>query len=211
MPGATAPRGNPTPAFRRYHLVVASLIESLAARMTPGEVRPAPDARRRAAVAVVLHDEQYPRVLLMKRVERAGDPWSGHISLPGGGYQAGDPDLLAAAIRETHEELGIQLAHTELLGSLAPLAPRTSGPALVEVTPFVFQVAAEPVAVCGPEALSAFWLPLELAISGALDGTYVYPGSSMTFPSWNYEGHVIWGLTRRILDDLIGCSRLTSE
>ncbi|MBS1119782.1 MAG: hydrolase [Deltaproteobacteria bacterium] len=171
---------------------------------------PPADGQRRAAVAAVLHDEPAgPRVLLMKRAERAGDPWSGHISLPGGGYQADDPDLLATAIRETHEELGIVLGPEQLVGSLSPLAPRTAGPTLVEVSPFVFRtrVALDPI--CGPEALAAFWLPLELAISGALDSSHVYArgGTTLTFPSWTYEGHVIWGLTRRILDDLVALAR----
>ncbi len=161
------------------------------------------DGVRRAAVAALLHDAPSPRVLLMKRVERAGDPWSGHISLPGGGYQTEDPDLLATAIRETHEELGIELSPDTLLGSLAPLGPRSAGPIPIQVTPFVFRCREPPRTVCGPEALDAFWLPLDAAIAGELDGTYVYPGSAMTFPSWNFEGHVIWGLTRRILDDLI--------
>ena len=177
-----------------------TLTDALAAQLLPGEVRPASDGRRRAAVAVVLHEAEAPRVLLMKRVERAGDPWSGHISLPGGGYQASDGDLRITAIRETREELGVELDAAHLLGHLAPQNPRSAGPNGIEVTPFVFAtpVALEPV--CGPEALAAFWLPLDLAASGALDGTYTYPASSVAFPSWTYEGHVIWGLTRRILD-----------
>jgi len=183
---------------------VSKLIEAIAARIPPGDAGPVADDRRRAAVAVVLHDAAEPRVLLMKRAERAGDPWSGHISLPGGGYQASDGDLRITAIRETREELGVDLSTARMLGSLAPLHPRTSGPTGIEVTPFVFatEVALEPV--CGPEALAAFWLPLELAASGALDGTYTYPATSVAFPSWTYEGHVIWGLTRRILDLVLG-------
>jgi len=186
---------------------VASLIDSLTARLSLGDVRPAADATRRAAVAVVLHGEPAPRVLLMKRAERAGDPWSGHISLPGGGYQASDGDLRVTAIRETHEELGIDLAGVRMLGSLAALHPRSSGPTGIEVTPLVFatDVALEPV--CGPEALAAFWLPLPLAASGALEGSYQVPGSQLTFPSWTYEGHVIWGLTRRILETLLELAR----
>ena len=184
-----------------------SLIESLAARLTLGDVRPAPDGTRRAAVAVVLHDEPAPRVLLMKRAERVGDPWSGHISLPGGGYQASDGDLRVTAIRETREELGVDLDGARLLGNLKTLHPRASGPTSIEVTPVVFvtSVALEPV--CGPEALAAFWLPIELAASGALDSRYQMPASQMTFPSWTYEGHVIWGLTRRILDMLLEVAR----
>jgi 8-oxo-dGTP pyrophosphatase MutT (NUDIX family) len=185
---------------------VAKLIEALAARLTLGEARPASDDRRRAAVAVVLHDAPSLRVLLMKRAERTGDPWSGHISLPGGGYQASDGDLRVTAIRETREELGLDLEGTRLLGRLEALHPRTSGPTGIEVTPFVFatEVALEPV--CGPEAIAAFWLPLELAASGALDSTYTYPASATAFPCWTYEGHVIWGLTRRILDLVLAAS-----
>lgn len=188
-----------------------SLIEQLADKLTPGESPSPLDGKRSAAVAVLLHDVTHaghdvpddPRVLLMKRAERVGDPWSGHISLPGGRHQSTDRDLLETAIRETREELSIDLDGARLLGHLPPLHPRTSGPLGIEVTPFVFvtQVAVEPSP--GPEALAAFWLPLATAASGALDGTYLYPNSSMTFPSWNYEGYVIWGLTWRILADLL--------
>ncbi len=179
---------------------MSSLIELLATRIRLGDVRPPPDGKKRAAVAVLLHGQ---RVLLMKRIEREGDPWSGHISLPGGGFHASDGDLLATAMRETHEELGIDLSGARLLGNLEPLHPRTSGPTGIQVTPFVFVTEAALEPVCGPEAVSAFWLPLELAASGALDSTYVYPNTQMTFPSWSYEGHVIWGLTWRILSSVL--------
>ena len=173
----------------------------------PAPVAPAPD-KRRAAVAALLHDEpEGPRVLLMKRVERAGDPWSGHISLPGGGYHPSDGSLLETAIRETREELGVELARARLLGSLPPLHPRSAGPYGIEVTPFVFATELAPEPVCGPEALSAFWLPLPVAASGSLDETYTYPNTDATFPSWRYDGHVIWGLTWRILGELLAAAR----
>ena len=191
---------------------VASWIDSLATRIAlaePEARRPPDDGRRRAAVAVLLHEEPAPRVLLMKRADRDGDPWSGHISLPGGGYQASDGDLLVTSIRETREELGIDLDGTRLLGSLEAIHPRLTGPNGIQVTPFVFATAAALEPVCGPEARAAFWLPIDLAASGALDGTYTYPSSQATFPSWNYEGHVIWGLTHRILQRLLELGRQT--
>jgi 8-oxo-dGTP pyrophosphatase MutT (NUDIX family) len=171
-------------------------------------VRPPDDGRKRAAVAALLHDEPAgPRVLLMKRTERVGDPWSGHISLPGGRHEARDPDLLATAIRETHEELGIDLAGARLLGSLRPLSPLSSGPFGMEVTPFVFVTHAAVEPQPGPEAESAFWLPIDLAVSGALDDTYTYPGTQRTFPSWRFESFTIWGLTFRILGDLFAAGQ----
>jgi len=196
---------------------VDRLAQRLAQRLAAGAAAAAADAAasgasgappRRAAVAAVLHDEpDGPRVLLMKRVERASDPWSGHISLPGGGYHASDSSLLETAIRETHEELGIELGSARVLGSLVPLHPRAAGPYGIEVTPFVFALDAAPEPVCGPEALSAFWLPLQLAASGTLDETYTYQNSQSTFPSWRYDGHVIWGLTWRILGELLAAGR----
>jgi 8-oxo-dGTP pyrophosphatase MutT (NUDIX family) len=184
---------------------VSLLLERLTQRVRPGaSLRPQDDGRKRAAVAAVLHDEPAgPRVLLMKRTERAGDPWSGHISLPGGRYDQRDEDLLATAIRETREELGIELAGARLLGNLPTLSPLSAGPNGMEVTPFVFATQ-EPVEPhVSAEAAAAFWLPIETAMSGALDDLYTYPGTDRQFPSWRFEGHVIWGLTFRILGELL--------
>ena len=184
---------------------MSPFIERLLTRLEAGTPsRPPDDGRKRAAVAALLHDEPPgPRVLLMKRTERAGDPWSGHISLPGGRLDPRDPDLLATAIRETHEELGIDLGGARLLGALRPLSPLSAGPFGMEVTPFVFVTHAAVEPTPGPEAESAFWLPIELAASGSLDETYTYPGTTRTFPSWRYERFTIWGLTWRILGDLL--------
>lgn len=187
---------------------VSALLDRLVNHLAPAPAPPKTTGRC-AAVACVLDDEPAgPRVLLMKRAERAGDPWSGHISLPGGGYHPDeDSDLLETAIRETREELGIDLAGARVLGNLPPLHPRTSGPAGIEVTPFVFHTTMALEPTCGPEALAAFWLPLDLAAGGHLDSTYEYPIASMKFPAWTYEGHVIWGLTWRILNDLLAVGK----
>lgn len=176
-------------------------ITSLPSRLTdPGAV-PAPlDGQRRAAVAVVLHGYD---LLLMKRTERASDPWSGHVSLPGGRYEAADGHLLATAIRETREELHVELAQAELLGSLPTLHPISAGPRGMEVTPFVFAVPSRPSVRTSAEAEAVFWLPLTEVVAGRLDGTYLHPESSMSFPSWQYDGYTVWGLTMRIVHELL--------
>jgi 8-oxo-dGTP pyrophosphatase MutT (NUDIX family) len=187
---------------------MSPFIERLLGRLPARDTVPPDDDRKRAAVAAVIHDASSgPRVLLMKRTERTGDPWSGHISLPGGGFHPPDADLLATATRETLEELGIDLSAARYLGPLPPLSPLSSGPMGIEVSPFVFVTTDILEAKLGPEAFAAFWLPLELAASGALDGTYTYPGTERTFPSWSYEGHTIWGLTWRILSDLLAAAK----
>ena len=56
-----------------------------------------------------------PEVLFIKRSARQGDRWSGHVALPGGRRDPTDKDDVAAAVRETREEVGLDLAAPECL------------------------------------------------------------------------------------------------
>src|SRR5258706_13265424 len=93
-------------------------------RVRSALVAPANDLEqaRRAAVALVLSpslaDAPALSLLLVRRAERDGDPWSGHMALPGGHAHPSDVDLLHTARRETLEEVGIDLTDAELLGRL---------------------------------------------------------------------------------------------
>lgn len=174
-----------------------SLVERLAARLALTETTPPRDDARRAAVAAVIDADD--RVLLMKRTERTGDPWSGHVSLPGGRYELADGDLLATAIRETREELDVDLAAARTLGNLPALHPMNAGKHGIEVTPFVFAATGPLAPRTGDEAAAVFWLPLPLAAAGTYDATYEYAPAHLMLPSWAFETHTIWGLTLRIL------------
>ena len=143
----------------------------------------------------------------MRRVEHDDDPWSGQISLPGGGREQEDPDLLATAVRETCEEVGIDLArHGRVLGRLTPIQARAKGRLLaMDVSPFVFELTAEVEPVVGEEAREAFWFPLDAALRGELDHAFAYDNDGVTheLPSWRFEGHVVWGMTHRIVSTLL--------
>src|SRR5215467_6106120 len=94
----------------------------LAAR-TDADAPPEPEARE-AAVAIILRaSARGPRstdVLFIRRAEKSGDPWSGHMAFPGGHRDPEDRTLLDASIRETDEEIGVQLDRaTHYIGSLA--------------------------------------------------------------------------------------------
>lgn len=187
-------------------------VEAMATRLLPGPGEAPPtDGRRRAAVAALLHlRDDGPAVLLMKRAERKGDPWSGHVSLPGGRHEPGDADLRATAMRESAEELGLALAtDARYLGRLPELHPRTAGPAGMEVSPFVFTCTTPPPLVLGAEATATCWLPMARVAAGHLDDTYDYPGppAPMRFPCWRFEDFTVWGLTMRILGELLEAGR----
>lgn len=180
-------------------------LERLAARGTPAET---PHDGPHAAVAVVLRaGEAGPEALLMQRVARPGDRWSGQVSLPGGRAEPEDPDLRATAVRETHEEVGVDLdAGARLVARLDRFQALARGKHVdLWITPFVFEATAPLEPTTGPEASAVFWLPLREAASCALDDHYRYAkgGLVLSLPSWRYDGRVVWGMTWRVLTGLL--------
>jgi ADP-ribose pyrophosphatase YjhB (NUDIX family) len=96
--------------------------------------------RRRAAVAVVLHDAgPSPEILFIERAERFGDPWSGQMAFPGGRVDPGDATARAAAERETLEEVGLDLAGAELLGRLGDVDAGVRVVAPLVLSAFVYR------------------------------------------------------------------------
>lgn len=159
---------------------------------------------RRAAVSVVL--DPGGAVLLARRASRAGDPWSGQVSLPGGMAQAGDGSLLGTALRETREEVGVDLAGAPVLGALDEVGARPrSGLRPLAVSPFVFALPARPEARAGPELARVFWLPLGDAAQGSLDSRMrlAVLGLTLSLACWRCQGEVVWGLTYCVLRGLV--------
>jgi 8-oxo-dGTP pyrophosphatase MutT (NUDIX family) len=144
-------------------------------------------------------------VLLIRRADRAGDPWSGHMGLPGGRLDAGDRDLLATAIRETREEIGVTLQPASLLGVLDDVSPKTPLPRPVVVRPFIFALAERPALSPNAEVALTLWVPLEdLRREGVYrEALLRIRGEDRSFPAYHLGPHVVWGLTERILTPLL--------
>jgi 8-oxo-dGTP pyrophosphatase MutT (NUDIX family) len=160
-----------------------------------------------AAVAIVHAIEPEESVLLIRRAERADDPWSGHWSFPGGGREPEDPDLLHTALRELEEECGIRLGPEHSEASLPPtLAGRRVG-RFVLVAPFLFRVACELPLILDPrEAVEAMWTPLKLLRDPARHAVQCVPGQpkETQFPAIELNGVPLWGFTYRLLADWLG-------
>ena len=160
-----------------------------------------------AAVAVILHDgDDGLETLFIHRAVRAGDTWSGQIAFPGGRREPTDPDLLATALRETREEIGVDLSRAERLGVLDDLYPRTPVLPPVVVRPFVFALTAQPTIVINPEVQAAFWVPFRALQAPGVRGTITvdHPGiSRQALPAYTIGGRTIWGMSERILTPLI--------
>ncbi|MGE5801806.1 MAG: NUDIX hydrolase [Gemmatimonadota bacterium] len=162
-----------------------------------------------AAVAVILHDGaegEGLEALFIHRAVRVGDTWSGQIAFPGGRREPSDPDLLTTAIRETLEEIGVDLSRAERLGVLDDLYPRTPVLPPVVVRPFVFALTAQPNIVISPEVQTAFWVPFRALHAPGVRGTITvdHPGiPRQALPAYTVGKHTIWGMSERILTPLI--------
>ena len=167
------------------------------------------EAVRAAVVAAVLRaGERGPEVLLIRRAEREGDPWSGHMAFPGGRREPRDPDLLTTARRETCEEVGLALAgpHAELLGQIDDLEAVAHGRRTgLVIRPFVFLVEGEvSLRPDAREVAEALWIPIGPLARGERDTRipYRYEGRAISLPAYDHEGRVVWGLTYRMLRSL---------
>lgn len=171
-----------------------------------GRVLPLSPGTARAAVAAVLDPGE--RLLFIKRSDRAGDPWSGHMAFPGGRVDPGDASPRAAAERETLEEVGLPLAQAgRLVGALDELAsPVRAGPTRLVVSPFVYTLSQVPELRPNHEVASVHWIALERLALGDGRGGFelAWQGQRWWMPHVELDGVRIWGLTLRMLDDLLG-------
>lgn len=157
-----------------------------------------------AAVAVVIAPDP-DSVLLIKRADRLGDPWSGHMALPGGRREPADQDLLATAIRETGEEVGLLLARSDLLGSIDDVVPRTPVLPPIAVRPFVFLMARPSSFLLSREVAEAAWVTLDDLLRIDRHGlvNLEVAGETRQFPAYQLNGGTVWGMTERILSSLL--------
>jgi 8-oxo-dGTP pyrophosphatase MutT (NUDIX family) len=161
----------------------------------------------RAAVALAFREAGTGlELLFIERAEHPGDPWSGQMAFPGGRWEEGDRDLAATAVRETREELGLDLlVDCERLGRLDEVrAMSRMRPLDLAITPFVFRVRRLPPLELSDEVRGVHWLPLDALLGPGLRSSLDYPhaGTTLRFPCFRANGKVIWGLTHRMFSNL---------
>jgi 8-oxo-dGTP pyrophosphatase MutT (NUDIX family) len=178
---------------------LARLKEHLTLNLT----QPAPDANLVAAgvlVPLFVQDAQL-RVLLIQRTLLLRDH-RGQIAFPGGVRDPEDPHLLATALRETAEEVGLVPGAVEILGSLAPVSTLTG----YRITPFVgripfpceFRPNPQEVERLLIHELTEFYPPGRWT-----SGPYNLHGKVTRVCYWQNGREVIWGATARILLNLL--------
>ena len=184
------------------HPMVARLTRSLAQR-EPRQFEAEPGARR-AAVALILRVNAAGvlELLMIRRAVYEGDPWSGHIALPGGREEPADRSLEETVIRETREETALDLDRdARVFGRLDDLGPRSAPLPPITITPFLVAYGAPGIIALSPEVAEAFWVSVDALRDPRASRQIVMEltGGTRSVSSFEHEGRIIWGLTERIL------------
>ena len=163
--------------------------------------RTSPNARA-AAVLIPLFDEDgEARVVLTRRTSHL-PTHQGQVAFPGGGQDPGE-ELVDAALREAHEEVGLDPATVAVIGELDHLTTVGSG---FTVAPFVGALAARPTLTPNPgEVERVFDVTLaELLEDGVYRQEHWHmPWGDHHVSFFELEGDTVWGATAHILRDLL--------
>ena len=160
------------------------------------------DSFRVASVAAILTlDDVF---VFMRRAEHDTDPWSGHISFPGGRQEPSDATDLDAAIRETEEEIGVDLRGAEYLGRLDDIRTIQPLPPIL-IRPHLFFLNDPLSPTLNEEVASLHLLSVSDLLNDVGRTTMEHPwrGTERQFPCIEFDDVRLWGLTLHMVDDLL--------
>jgi len=179
--------------FRRYHKRTN----------TDANLKPA------AVLIPLFYKEGHIHILLTQRSEQVIHH-KGQICFPGGNYQSSDATLFQTALRETEEEIGLIAKDVEVLGELDDSSTITSK---YIISPFValipYPYTFKPN---HDEIKQIFSIPLS-ELTNEIHLQQSYSDSNKKYPTsyfYHYKEHIIWGVTARILNQLIELLKLRS-
>jgi 8-oxo-dGTP pyrophosphatase MutT (NUDIX family) len=171
---------------------------------------------KRSAVAIIVRQvDGGLEALMIKRADREGDPWSGHMAFPGGLSDHSDHNNLETARRETFEEVGLNAGqYSECLGRLSDiLARRHRGKKPMIVTPYLFTIDEVPELQLNHEVADVLWVPLNFLADRTNRETMQWKMKqvNLTLPCYFYQQQRIWGLSLMMLDELVKLLGVSAE
>jgi 8-oxo-dGTP pyrophosphatase MutT (NUDIX family) len=156
-----------------------------------------------AAVLVPLYREPLTAVFTERRADLSRH--AGEISFPGGRQDHPEEDLRETALREAHEEIGLDPSGVELVGALPPVGTFVTG---YRVVPFVGLI--EPGQTWRPQATEVEQV-LEFALADLVRGyqmqRLIRKGVPIKTPTYTVDGNLVWGATARIVQSLLKALR----
>jgi len=188
-------------------IALLELVETTLAEHAPTALASRQWAQRCAVALILQLRDAQLSVLMIKRAERAGDPWSGHMAFPGGRKEPQDRNGYAIAVRETSEEIGLALGSQDrCLGKLSDLQIHPDDPArALVVTPFVFLLQRDALLTLNHEVADVIWVPLHFLLAPENRQSMLWHRgeTALDLPCYHFSNQRIWGLSLRMLDELM--------
>jgi len=151
-----------------------------------------------AAVMIIIYDNE--PIMLMTERPKTMNHHAGEISFPGGTWKKEDGDLLETAIRETKEELGIEISRSMVIGQLNPVTTLNSG---FKITPFITILDELPTIMSNSEIASVLRIPLFSLLKTIEDDTDPSHNSILEMYIFKFQDHLIWGASARMLKQIL--------
>lgn len=162
-----------------------------------------PQARKAAVLLALFEQENETYIIFIHRASTLR-MHAGEIAFPGGSYETGDASLVATALRETSEEIGLPPSRVEVLGLLAPIFTVASN---FVVTPVVAYLPAGPGQLLpqASEVAQVLLLPLHALADPGIAHKELWTSGGRTHEVYfyDYDSHRIWGATGRMLNTLL--------
>lgn len=164
-----------------------------------------PQNAKQAAVCAVLypHSDHIVRIAFIQRAHHDQDRHSGQISFPGGQVEQQDANLMQTALRELHEEIGIEVGDDQILGALSSLYIPVSN---FLVHPYVIALNEKPeVLLQESEVAEIFGFDLHKLMQTPILRKEI-SGHGYTIPDapyFNIEGRTLWGATAMMTNELL--------
>lgn len=164
-----------------------------------------------ASVMMILkqHNNTFS-LLFIKRPDSEKDPFSGHMAFPGGRMEDSDSSKLETAIRETKEEVGIDINKSgQILGELDDVNPNNPRARNYIVTPYLSILDEEvPIIPDAKEVERTIWVPMPHLVDerNAQVRIRERDGREVEDYAYNYDQYLIWGMTGRILHQFLSFS-----
>jgi 8-oxo-dGTP pyrophosphatase MutT (NUDIX family) len=144
------------------------------------------------------------RVAIVVRADDGG-LHGGQLGLPGGKPEVGDSDLLATALREAEEEVGLTAEDVDVLAALPPFDTRATG---WRVHPFLGRISPHTTWRLQEAEIVGILTPaVRVLVDPASRATLPFTSRRFTTPllvdGIDVEGHVLWGMTLRLFDEVL--------
>ena len=160
-----------------------------------------------ASVLIVIYDDE-PKILMTVKPKTMSFH-GGEVSFPGGKMNENDPNLLFTALRETKEEINLDVKPEQVIGQLSPVTTLNSG---FRITPFLSILDELPSLSPNSEVESILKIPLESFLETLDNDTNPEHQSIQEMHTFQFQDKIVWGASARMLkqiDDILSKNHIS--